>query len=141
MIRGGRGGESGFRLGREEQRGIDAGVVETDAPVEVRTSGAPGHADGRKRFTLGNVITFFHIDGVEMAIHGNQFLAVIDEYSPAVVVELTGLNDGTLCWSQNLSALRGCDVEAAVGCTCLIVEEAAQAERAAQTAIDRGGEQ
>ena len=69
---------------RNEQFGIDHGTVEYDAPVQMRAGGAPGLSGKPDALPFFNCVAGFHVDPVEVAVHGDQAVAMIDKDGLAV---------------------------------------------------------
>src|SRR5690606_2246090 len=71
-------------VGADENRGVDAHVVQADVPVQVRAGGTPGAAHLAQHLAALQALPHRDIDGREVAEHADQPPAVIDEHRLAV---------------------------------------------------------
>lgn len=114
--------------GRQKKGGIDAGVVEAHAPVQVRAGGAPCHphrADDRAaRYPLAGLDG----DTAQVAIHGDESLAMVDEYGVAIEEIIAGGDHRSVRRRAHRRTAGGGDVQAAVRIARLAVEKAPQPE-------------
>src|SRR3569832_1452666 len=125
-------GGLGEGVGREKQSRIDARVVEAHAPVQVWAGGAAGLADRADHVAARDVLARLHVDALHVAVHGHQALAVVDEHGVAVEEVIAGRDHASRRGCAHEAPGRGGDVEAAVRGARQAVDDAAQAERAAQ---------
>src|SRR5581483_7090205 len=80
-------------LAREEQRGVDARVVEAHRPVQVRGRDAAGASDRADDLAALDALALRHADVVEVVVHGDQALAVVEDDGAAVEVVAPGVDD------------------------------------------------
>src|SRR5690606_37512808 len=62
----------------EQQGGIDALAEPAHADVQMRSGGSPAAADLAQRLSALDFVAFVHRDLVEMEIHADESVAVID---------------------------------------------------------------
>ena len=95
--------------GQKQQR-VDARIIQADAPVQVRAGDATGHADLAKAVAGVDGLSGFNPDLAHVAVHGDQSLAVIEQYGVAVEKEITGIEyrAGCRCPYRRACRLRRC---------------------------------
>src|SRR5579875_3910912 len=116
------------RSRREEQRGIDEGRVEGDAPVQVRAGDAAGLADLADDLSGPDALARLHVDRAQVAIHRDEPFAVVDEDRIAAEEEVAGVDHAATGRRADGGADRSGDVHAAVRRARLAVEGTARAE-------------
>src|SRR5689334_21140150 len=104
----------------------------------MRAGDAAGGTDGADDFAGGEVGAEFGFDGVEVAVHGDQAVAVVDVDRVAVEKELADFDDGAGGGRVDGRAFGSGDVHAGVGVARLAVEHATRAVGVGAHAFDRG---
>ena len=69
---------------RDEQFRIDHRPVENDAPVQMRAGGAAGLAGKAEPLAFAHRLAGSHVDAVEVAVQGDEPVAMVDEDRLAV---------------------------------------------------------
>lgn len=82
----------------QEQVRIDAGVVQADAPVKVRSSNSPGLTHIPKILPLIDSLAYLNANAAHMAVHGDQSLAVINQHSIAIEEVITCGDNSSSSW-------------------------------------------
>ncbi len=100
--------------GRQEQCRVDELAVERDAEVQMRTGHAPGGPDLADDRAAPNRIADADADGRQMAVHGDQPLAVVDEHRVAVEEVAAGVDHRAIRRGVDRCAGGGRDVHARV---------------------------
>src|SRR5690606_18328467 len=80
---------SGFER-TDENRRVDARIVEADVPVQVRPGGATGGADLAEGFATTELLADLHVDLREVTEHADQPLAMVDEHRLAIEEVVAG---------------------------------------------------
>src|SRR5690606_24710554 len=127
-------------VGADEDRRIDAHVVEADVPVQVRAGGAAGGAHLAEHLAARQALADADIHLGQVAEHADQSLAVVDEHRAAVeevVADQDHLAGGR---RAHRCTGRSGEVQAGMRVALLAIEEAAQAERRGQAAFHRSVE-
>src|SRR5690606_1314809 len=70
--------------GVDENRRVDACVVQADVPVQMRPGGTPGGAHFADHLATTDLLALLHIELGQMAVHGDQALPMIYEYRLAI---------------------------------------------------------
>src|SRR6266403_2985545 len=81
----------------QEQLGIDPGAIETQAPVQMRSGRAAGHADGADTRPRRQALAGLHVDGTQVAVPADEAAAMIDEHGVAVE-EIPAREIGRASW-------------------------------------------
>src|SRR5882672_4834204 len=79
-----RGSSSGSLGRREQQRRIDPRAIQHHAEMQVRAGDPPGGADFTDERAGRELIADLHVDLAQVAVHGHQALAVVDDHVVAV---------------------------------------------------------
>ncbi|VXA86489.1 hypothetical protein AERO8C_30076 [Aeromonas veronii] len=123
--------------GTDKDGGIDPGVVEADVPVHMGAGGATGRTDSPDDAATWQALTELHIDLRHVAEHADEPLTVVDK--DGIAIEEVVADQDHLACGRGLDRGAGADseVEAGVGVALLAIEEATQAKRAGEGAVDR----
>src|SRR5512138_1547737 len=97
--------------------------------MQMRTGHASGRTYRAERIACLDAIAGFHIDTIEMAVHGHEPCAVVDEDGVAVEEELADLDDVAGSGRADRRAFAGGDVHTGMRSARLSVEETARAVR------------
>ena len=66
--------------------------------MQVRPGHATSGADQSEHFASLDALTHLHIDTTQVAVHGGQAMAVIDEHGVAVEKEVADFGDDAIGW-------------------------------------------
>lgn len=96
------------------------------------------HTDFAQLLALVDVLSFFNIDLVQVAIHGDQSIAVIDKYRVPREKIVPGTDDGAAGRGDDGRADWRGDIQTGMPAnTLLVVVDSFQAKRAAETTFNR----
>ena len=106
----------------EKQHGINACVVQADAPVQMWTGNATGFSYCADYLADDNLLARFNINSGHVAIHGDQSLTMIDKNRIAIKKVIAGVADVPTGGGPDGGAFRRCQIKATVGFARLLVE-------------------
>ena len=102
------------RRRRQKQRRIDEVRVERHAEVQVRPGHAPGRPDLADHRARRDALARVHADCAQVAVHGDETRAVIEDHRVAVEEEVARIDDAAIRRRVHRRAGVGGDVHAAV---------------------------
>jgi len=103
----------------------------------MRTGDPPGCPDLADQRAAADLLAGMHEDCRQVAVHGDQPLAVIDQHGVAVEEITAGVDHPAAGGGVHCGAGRGGDVHAGMRIARLVVEDAARAERTGAHPGDR----
>ena len=104
-----------YLLLRNKQRRINHCAIQDHTPVQMRPGGAAGHAGEAELLAFADGITIFHIELIEVAVHGDQAVAVVDKDGFAVEEVIIHREYGAGCAGHDGGAACNGNIQAGMG--------------------------
>ena len=124
-----------FRNRRNEQFRINHCAVKYHAPVQMRAGGASCHSGKPQQLGFADGFAGLHIDLIQVAVHGDQSVAMVDKNRFAVEEIIPDRQHRALCSRLDRRAARYGHIEADMGGARFPIEEAAQSKAAGQLSL------
>ena len=101
-------------ISRQHQRRIHRCATEVRPKMQMRPRYPPGRADDTQRCFAGNSVSFGNVDAIQVTVHCDKSLAMIDKHRIAIKKVIAGGDDHSIkrCDDSRSQVCR--DVHAAV---------------------------